>query len=56
MTGNKVWAIVAILLVALVALWLLKVAVKLLFIGLIVVAAIAVFHAVRDKIGGPRAR
>ena len=56
MTGNRAWAIVAILLATLVVLWLLKVAVKLLFVGLIVVAAIAAFQAVRGKIGGPGAR
>jgi hypothetical protein len=53
---NRAWTIVAILLVVLVAMWLLKVAVKLIVIGLVVVAAIAAFQAVRDRIGGPRAR
>ena len=56
MTSNRAWAIVAILLVALVLLWLLRVALKLIFIGLVVVAAFAVYQAVRDKIGGPGAR
>ena len=56
MTSNRAWALVAILLAALVLLWLLKVAVKLLFIGVIVVAAIAAWQAVRGKIGGPGAR
>jgi hypothetical protein len=53
---NRAWTIVAILLVVLVAMWLLKVAVKLIFIGLVVVAAIAAYQAIRDRIGGPRAR
>ena len=53
---NRAWTIVAILLVVLVAMWLLKVAVKLIFIGLVVVAAIAGYQAIRQKIGGPRAR
>ena len=51
MSSNRAWAIVAILLAALVVLWLLKVAIKLIFIGLIVVAGIAIFQSVRDKIG-----
>ena len=48
---NRAWTIVAILLVLLVAMWLLKVAVKLIFVGLVVVAAIAAFQAVKGKIG-----
>lgn len=52
MSGNRAWALVAILLVVLIALWLLKVAIKLVFVGLIVVAGIAVFQAVRGRIGG----
>ena len=56
MSSNRVWTIVAILLVVLVALWLLKVAVKLIFIGLVVVAGIAAFQAIRNRMGGPRAR
>ena len=55
MTSGRAWALVAVLLGVLVLLWLLKVAVKLLFIGVIVVAGIAAFQAVRGKIGGPRA-
>ena len=53
---NRAWTIIAILLVVLVAMWLLKAAVKLIVIGLVVVAAIAAYQAVKGKIGGPRAR
>ena len=55
MTSSRAWTLVAILLGALVLLWLLKVAVKLIFVGLVVVAAIAAWQAVRGRIGGPRA-
>lgn len=56
MTSNRAWAIVAILLAVIVLLWLLKVAVKLLFIGVIVVAAIAAWQVAKERIGGPRDR
>lgn len=34
--------------------WVLKVAFKLILVGIVVVVAIAAFTAVRDRIGGPR--
>ncbi len=35
--------------------WVLKVAFKLILVGIVVVVAIAAVTAVRDRIGGPRA-
>lgn len=55
MTRNAALVIVAIILGAMVLMWVLKIAFKLLILGAIAVAAVAAFYAVKNRIGGPRA-
>jgi hypothetical protein len=55
MTKNAALVIVAVILGAMVLMWVLKIAFKLMILGVIAVAAVAAFHAVRNRIGGPRA-
>ncbi|HEV2817512.1 MAG TPA: hypothetical protein VGW40_09880 [Allosphingosinicella sp.] len=55
MTKNAAIVIVAIILGLVILGWLLKLAFKLILIGIVVVGAIALFSAVTKRIGGPRA-
>jgi hypothetical protein len=55
MTKNVAIVIVAIIVGLMILGWLLKLAFKLLLIGVVVVVAIAIFSAVTKRIGGPRA-
>lgn len=55
MTKNAALTIVAVILGAMVLMWVLKIAFKLLILGVIAVAAVAGFYAVKNRIGGPRA-
>lgn len=54
MKGRLAGIAVAILVIV-VLFWLLKIALKLAFIAAIAVGAVALFYAVRKRIGGPRA-
>ena len=55
MTKNIAVTIVAVIVGLIILGWLLKLAFKLLLVGVVIVAAIAVFAAVTKRIGGPRA-
>ena len=55
MTRNAALVIVAIILGAMVLMWVLKITFKLILLGAVAVVAVAAFHAVRNRIGGPRA-
>ena len=55
MTRNVAIAIVAVIVGLMILGWLLKIAFKLLLIGVVVVVALAAFSALTKRIGGPRA-
>jgi|GEM_PF-4627473 len=55
MTKNAAIAIIAVILGAMILLWVLKLAFKLIIFGVVAVAAVAAFYAVKNRIGGPRA-
>jgi hypothetical protein len=55
MTRNAALTIVAIILGAMVLMWVLKIAFKLILLGVVALIAIAAFHAVSNRTGGPRA-
>jgi len=55
MTKNAALTIVAVILGAMVLMWVLKIAFKLIILGVIAVAAVGAFYAVKNRIGGPRA-
>ncbi len=54
MSRNAALGIFGILLVAMVMLWLLKIAFKLILIAAVVFAAIAVFYHIKARFGGGR--
>jgi hypothetical protein len=55
MTRNAALAIIAVILGAMILMWVLKIAFKLILLGVVAVIAVAVYHAVKRRIGGPRA-
>jgi predicted membrane protein len=55
MTKNAALAIIAVILGAMVLMWVLKIAFKLIIFGVVAAAAVAAFYAVKSRIGGPRA-
>ena len=55
MTRNAALTVLAIILGAMVLLWVLKLAFKLIVLAAVAAAAIAAFYAIRNRIGGPRA-
>ncbi|HMG47379.1 MAG TPA: hypothetical protein VK614_07970 [Allosphingosinicella sp.] len=55
MTRNSALTIVAVILGIMVLFWLLKLTFKLVLLAAVAAAAFAVYSAVRNRIGGPRA-
>jgi hypothetical protein len=55
MNRNGALTVVAVILGAMVLFWLLKLTFKLVLLAAVAAAAFAVYSAVRNRIGGPRA-
>ena len=55
MTRNGAFAILAVILGIMVLFWLLKLTFKLVLLAAVAAAAFAIFTAVKNRIGGPRA-
>ena len=52
---NGAMGIVVLILAVVVLFWVLKIAFKLALLAVVAVGAVALFYAVRNRIGGPRA-